>query len=115
MQQLLQITFKNFPPSKVVEQRVRREAQKLEQFCSRITQCHVLLEIQHHHHHQGNHYGVHLDIHAPDREFAVTAAHHNDPTHEDIYVAIRDAFDAGRRQLQDYTRIQQRAVRMPRS
>lgn len=105
MQEPLQITFKNFPHSDAVEQLVRKKVQKLERFCDRISAFHVVLEIQHHHHHQGNHYGVRLDIRVPGEEFAVTAPHHDNQAHEDVYVAIRDAFNAAQRQLQDYMRI----------
>lgn len=100
MQKPLQITFKNFPHSDAVEQAVREKARKLEKFSDRITACQAVLEMLHRHHRKGNHFGVRLVVHVPGKELIVT--HHNNPAHEDIYVAIRDAFEAAQRQLQDY-------------
>lgn len=105
MQQSLQITFKNFTPSDAVEQVVRKKVHKLEQFCDHIVGCHVVLEMEHHRHRKGNHFAVRLDIQVPGGELAVTAPHHDDPAHADIYVAVRDAFDAAQRQLQDYMNV----------
>jgi cold shock CspA family protein len=55
-------------------------------------------------HVQGNLYRVGVDLKVPGREIAVgrdPAAHH---AHEDVHVAIRDAFDTTRRLLEDYVR-----------
>jgi hypothetical protein len=51
------------------------------------------------HHRQGHRYRVKIDVRVPDEE--VTATLHED---EDIYVAVRDAFDAIGRRLEDYAR-----------
>jgi ribosome-associated translation inhibitor RaiA len=48
----------------------------------------------HHHHHQGNPFTVKLDITLPGSEIVVNRDHA-----EDVYVALRDAFEAARRQL----------------
>lgn len=104
MQSLLQITWRNLEPSDAVEAAVREKAKKLERFAEHITSCRVTIEIPHKHHHQGNIYHVKIDITLPGAE--ILANHHSDKhhAHEDVYVAIRDAFDAARRQLEDYVR-----------
>jgi ribosomal subunit interface protein len=104
MQLPLQITWRNLEASDAVESAVREKAQKLERFAEHITSCRVIIEAPHKHHHQGNIYHVKIDITLPGAE--ILATHHSDKhhAHEDVYVAIRDAFDVARRQLEDYVR-----------
>jgi ribosomal subunit interface protein len=92
------------PPSEAVEARVRNRAAALERFHPRITGCHVVVEAHHRRHRQGRLYHVAIHLVLPEGELAVTrdpAGHH---AHEDIYVAVRDAFDALERRLQDRAR-----------
>ncbi|MCG6985177.1 MAG: HPF/RaiA family ribosome-associated protein [Thiocapsa sp.] len=100
----LQVTFRGFPHSDAVEANVRDKADKLDQFFSDIMSCRVVVEAQHKHHQHGNLYHVSIDLSVPGRELAVTRDPSEHQAHEDVYVAIRDAFDAARRQLEDYAR-----------
>ena len=101
----LQITFRDMEPSAAVEANIREKAGRLEQFYDQIMSCRVMVEAPHSHHHQGNLYQVRIDLGVPDGELLVTHEHHHkDHSHEDVYVAIRDAFDAMKRQLEDYAR-----------
>jgi len=104
MQLPLQISFRNMEPSEAMEQAVRDRAEKLDQFFDRIMSCRVMVEALHRHHRQGNTYHVRIDITVPGEELAVSRDPGKDHAHEDAYVAIRDAFDAARRQLEDYAR-----------
>jgi ribosome-associated translation inhibitor RaiA len=47
---------------------------------------------------------VRIDIHVPGEELVVTRDGSKNPAHTDVYVAIRDAFDAAARQLDDHGR-----------
>jgi ribosomal subunit interface protein len=98
MQVPLQITVRDFPQSEALEARIREKAAKLEEFHPRITSCRVTVEELRKHHHQGRHFQVSLDVRVPGREVVVNRAHH-----EDVYVALRDAFDAAKRQLEEMT------------
>jgi ribosomal subunit interface protein len=92
-------------PSPAVEANIREKAVKLEQFYDGIMSCRITVEAPHGHHHQGKLYQVHIDLRVPDAELVVThERHHKDHAHEDVYVAIRDAFDAMKRQLEDHVR-----------
>jgi len=91
-------------PSEAVEDRIRRMADKLERFDEDITGCHVVVEAPHRHHHKGQLYEVKLDIRVPDGELVVNREHRGLHAHEDVHVAVRDAFDAAVRQLEDYVR-----------
>jgi len=114
-------TFRNMPPSDAVIDRVQKEADKLNKYFDRITSCSVVIEAPNgHKNHHGEPFHVHIELGVPGKELVVA---HNPPArrmvdpeeevrvrknhevegpHKDLYVAIRDAFLAIRRQLQDY-------------
>jgi ribosomal subunit interface protein len=106
-----QITFRNMEPSEAMEQNIRERAEKLDLFYDHIMSCRVMVEAQHRHHHQGNVYHVRIDLTVPGTELAVSRDPGKDHAHEDVYVAIRDAFDAARRQLEDFGRRQRVQVK----
>lgn len=98
--------------------------------------CRVLIESPHRHRHKGKRYHVRIDLTVPGSELVikrepklvadtplrvqkapeVQLAETREPSkyaaHEDIYVAIRDAFDAARRKLQDFARRQRGDVKL---
>lgn len=90
----LQIRFRNMDPSPAVEERIRKKAAKLERFHDRILSCTVVVEAPHRHHHQGKLYSVRVDISVPGKDVIVGRAKPIDHAHEDVYVAVRDAFVA---------------------
>ena len=100
----LQITFRHMDHSPVLESRIRDLAGRLEKFSPQIMHCHVVIEAPHQHQHQGQVFDVHVDLTVPGREIAIRRAGPADPSHTDPYVALRDAFRAVRRKLQDYER-----------
>jgi ribosomal subunit interface protein len=106
----VEITFRNMSASEVLEANVREKAAKLEQFCDRITACRVVVEAAHRHQHKGNIYHVRIDITVPGQELVVSRGV-PDPDHADVYVAVRDAFDAARRQLDRFVRENHREAR----
>jgi len=112
MQIPLQITFRDMEPSDAVEAKLREKADNLERFAEHITSCRVIVEAPHKHHHKGNIYGVKIDITLPGDEIIVNRHPEQNHAHEDVYVAIRDAFDAARRQLEDYVRIRRNKVKV---
>ena len=100
MQTPLQMTIRDVDHSEALETRIRDKAQKLEEFFKHIMSCRVVVEAPHKHHHQGKQFNVRIDIGVPGNEIVVNRDHH-----EDVYVALRDAFDAAKRKLEDYARI----------
>jgi len=99
MQIPLQITIRDVDHSEALEVRIRSKVEKLEAFFDHIMSCRVVVEVPHKHHHQGKQFNVRIDIGVPGHEIAVNRDHA-----EDVYVAVRDAFDAAKRQLEDYAR-----------
>lgn len=104
MQLPLQVTFRDMPRSEAVEARIKEKAEKLDKFYDRIMSCRVVVQAPHTHHHQGKLFSVRIDITVPNGELVVSKDHHDNHAHEDVYVAIRDAFAAAQRQLQNYVR-----------
>lgn len=102
MQQPLQITFRDIPHSGSVEEVIREKAAKLDQYFEKIMSCRVTIESPHSHHHQGKLYHVTVDITVPGAELVASRSRDKNHAHEDVYVAIRDAFDAATRQLKEY-------------
>jgi cold shock CspA family protein/ribosome-associated translation inhibitor RaiA len=104
MQLPLQITFRHMEPSPAFETRIRELASRLDKFCDRIMRCRVVVEAPHQHSNKGNLFDIRIDLTVPDKEIAIRLGRPNHHAHEDPYVALRDAFRAARRQLQDYQR-----------
>ncbi len=102
METPVEIAFRNLDPSEFVEKRVRERVDRLEQYYGRITSCHVQIEAPHKHHTKGNRYEVRVEVRVPGTELTVNNKPGNVHAHEDIYVAIRDAFDAMERQLKKW-------------
>ncbi len=100
----LQITFRQMETSPALEARIRELASRLDKFSGHIQRCHVIVEPLPGHSQQGGLYEFRIDMALPDREIAVRRASPADPSHQDPYVALRDAFRAARRRLQDYER-----------
>jgi ribosomal subunit interface protein len=104
MQQPLQITFRDIPHSDAVEAAIREKAEKLDQFFEKIMSCRVMIESPHTHQHKGQLYHVRVDLTVPGAELVASRAPSEHQAHQDVYVAIRDAFAAAKRQLQNHNR-----------
>lgn len=112
MQIPLQITFRHMSSSPAVESAIRKHAERLEHFSNRIMGCHVIVDAPHHHQRQGKLYSVRIDLTVPGEEIPVTHSGPLDHAHEDIYVAIRDAFNTAGRLLEDHMRRFRGAVKV---
>lgn len=111
MEKPLQITFKNLDHSDAIEANIREKFERLQRFSDDMMGCHVVVEAPHKHHHQGNIYHVSIDITLSGDEIVANRRPDEHHAHEDVYVAIRDAFDNARRQLEDYVRIHRGKVK----
>ncbi len=95
MQIPLQITMRDMDHSEVLGKAIQDQVAKLERYNDRITRCRVTVEQTGRHQLQGRHFTVRVDLRIPGREIVASRDHH-----EDVYVALRDAFDSARRQLE---------------
>ncbi len=104
MQLPLQITFRKMDTSPSVEAHIRERAEALERHFERITACRVVVEQSTRRQRKGKLYHVRIDLTVPGREIVVKRDPSENHAHEDILVAVRDAFDAALRQLEDHAR-----------
>lgn len=107
----LQLTFHNIQSSAAVEEKIHEYVAKLERLYDRIISCRVVVDAPHQNHHKGKLYHIQIDLTVPNAEIVVNRNSSDETSHTDIYVAIRDAFDAAKRQLQDYVDLQRGDVK----
>lgn len=106
MQTPLQITLRDMEHSDALDQHIREKAEKLDRVYHRLMGCRVVVEQQARHKQQGKQFAVGIDMTVPGKEIVVNRQHAEDP-----YVALRDAFDAAKRQLEDFARAQRGEVK----
>ena len=104
MQNSLQISFRGMEPSPAVEAKIRERAARLDRHYERITSCHVVVQAPHRHHHRGRLYEIRIQLRVPQSELVVNREGVQDHAHEDVYVAVRDAFAAAERMLDEHAR-----------
>jgi cold shock CspA family protein/ribosome-associated translation inhibitor RaiA len=107
----LQVTLHGIDPSPAIERTLRRKAAWLRRYHPRITACRVTVEAPHRHHRHGRLYSVRVEVTVPGGDLTATRSPSLDHTHEDLQVAIRDAFDSVRRELMDHARRQRGQVK----
>lgn len=107
----LQITFRHMEPSAAIEARIHEYAQKLERFYDHVVSCRVVIEAPHKHHYKGRVYHARIDVTVKDGKLMATREPEHNHAHEDVYVAIRDSFEAIRRQLNAYVSRRRGAVK----
>lgn len=95
----LQITVRDMPISLALETHIRKKAEKLNRFYKRISSCRIVVEVPQKHKHQGKLYNVRIDLTVPGKELVVTRK-----LDQDVYIAIRNAFEAIFRQLEEHAR-----------
>ncbi len=111
MQIPLELSFHNMDKSPSAEAEVRRKVDKLERYFERIVGCRVVVEAPHRHHRKGRHYAVRIEISVPGDKILVDRQGPKDQAHQDLHVAIRDAFNAAYRRLEDYARVTRNDVK----
>ncbi len=107
----LQITFRDLEKSEALQARIREQVDKLGQFYSGIHSCRVTVAKLHRHPSQGQHFQVHIGIQTTDHTLVAGQEPDQNPASSDVYVAVRDAFKAMRRQLEDLVHQQQGQVK----
>jgi hypothetical protein len=90
------------PPSAALEASIKGCVEDLESICGRIVSCRVSVEAPHRHKQNGRLYKVDVDLGVPGAKLVTARSPDDDLSHADPYVAVRDAFRATRRQLEQY-------------
>ncbi|HYB53243.1 MAG TPA: HPF/RaiA family ribosome-associated protein [Thermoanaerobaculia bacterium] len=97
----LHTQFLEMSPPEALEERIHHRFSTLERFSKRIQRCRVWVEKSAGHHRRTPLYEVQVRLTMPGDEIVVA----DQPGEDDLYMAIRNAFDATRRKLQDYGRV----------
>jgi cold shock CspA family protein/ribosome-associated translation inhibitor RaiA len=105
MQLPIQISFRNMAPVPAVEAEIRKRAEVLDRHFDRILACRVAVETSTRRPHKGRLYHIRVNLSVPGREIVVKRDPPEHHAHEEILVAVRDAFDAALRQLEDHARV----------
>lgn len=103
----LQISFHGIDHSDAVEDRIREKVAKLEGFFNGITSCRVVVESHHKNtsklHQKGEPFHISVNVNVPGKELIVKRDPKESHVNEDVYVALRDAFQSMERQLKEYS------------
>lgn len=102
----LDLRFIGLAPSAALEEAVRGKVAQLDRTGAEVMGCRVTIEQEHKHQQQGRPFAVRIDVTLPGHELAI-----NHVRDEDAYVALRDAFDAARRKLEESLRIRRGEVK----
>ena len=104
MQTPVDIAFRHCEPSEEIRSEIAAQLQRLEKFSPRITSCRVVVTGPQTGHRRGG-FEVELRIAMPDHNKVVVDKSHADaPEREHALVAIREAFDAAVRQIENVMR-----------
>jgi cold shock CspA family protein/ribosome-associated translation inhibitor RaiA len=121
------VTFRGIASSPSLEADIRARAEKLEKYCHTITSCRVVVELAERHHTSGRRFHVRIELTVPSdhlivshdassirtaRDLEADALHktsETDAERKDAMLAVHDAFDIAKRQVQDYVRRQREA------
>lgn len=106
MQVPLQITIKDIESSPAIEDHIREKADKLSHYFEQIISCHIVIELVQKNQNVGKLYRVHITLYAPGKELVATKNRS-----ENLWIAIRDAFDDMYHQLKAYSDQMQRQVK----
>jgi len=100
----LELSFKNMEQSDAIKALVQEKVARLDSLYDRLTSCRVSVEAPHKQHRKGNQYHVRIFMGVPKGELVVSRDPGDVHAHEDLRIAIRDAFGAAERQLKEHAR-----------
>jgi cold shock CspA family protein/ribosome-associated translation inhibitor RaiA len=102
MNQPVEIIFRNAERSAAVEEVVRERAEGLARLHERMQHCRVVIEMTHRRMPKGRQYRARIDLKLPGRNLVIGRSSAASAGHPDAYQAVRHAFDAATRRLQDF-------------
>lgn len=100
----LQITFRDLPSSAAVEEQIRERADNLARLFDRLTACRVTVEGRHRPQRAGRVTHLCIELSVPGKTITIGRGAAEFEAHDDVFVAVRAAFDAARRRLDRHAR-----------
>ena len=104
----VQIQFRGMASSEAIWNKIWDRVERLERFYNSIMFCRVIVSLPHRHHRFGKTYHIQIEMQLKGGNIYITSEPELNPAHADVTVAIRDAFDAARRKIEDFGRRQRR-------
>ncbi len=98
----LKIDYKNYEDHPDLTPLIQEQVDKLGKYFDRITSCHVVVSKPHNRRQSGSNFHIHIDLHIPGNVVAITREPERDSRHDDVGLAIRDAFKAAKKSMQSY-------------
>ncbi|MFT4763156.1 MAG: putative sigma-54 modulation protein [Oleispira sp.] len=95
----LEISFRDIEHSDGIEQLIRDKAGKISSIYDSITGIRAVVAMPHNHSNKGKLAHVSLEIGLPGETVAITNDNHDNKAHEDMYVAVKDAFEVAQRKV----------------
>jgi len=105
MQREANITWRGLEPTPFHDAEVRKYIDELDETSPRITGVDVVIERPHRSGQSGELFHVRVDVQLPGEVIVVTRDPPEHHAHEELHVAMRDAFRAARRRLEDHGRV----------
>lgn len=100
----VQVIFRDMAPSSVIQARAVEYGQRLMRFHARLMNCRVVVAAPEGKHHRKRFYDVRIHLTLPRGSLEVGRGSQRDERHTNVYAALRDAFAAAARQLEDKSR-----------
>lgn len=113
MEKPLSVTTHHLDLPDSVEAAIRERAERLERFFPSLVGCSVLVEGPGRHHRKGGPFNVQIDLRVPGGDPLVVSRR----SEKDLRAAVRGAFEAATRRLDDFARVQRgevKTLRQPR-
>jgi ribosomal subunit interface protein len=101
MRSPITLSFRHLDHSGALEARARELGERLQRYGERITQCHMTLEGSRGGQRSGAPYVVKIDLAVPSAQIHADSLQIDGAGHKDIYLALRDALNNAKRQLQE--------------
>ncbi|WP_157729821.1 ribosome hibernation-promoting factor, HPF/YfiA family [Bacterioplanes sanyensis] len=95
----LEISFRDIDHSDAIEQHIRDKADKLTSTYDDITGIRAVVALPHNRSNKGKLAHVSVEVGLPGETVAITHDQHDQAEHEDMYLAIRHAFDKAQRKV----------------
>ena len=95
----LEISFRDIEHSDAIEHQIRQKALKLTNRYDDITGIRAVVALPHNHNTKGKIAHISLEIGLPGELIAITNDSHDNREHENMYIALRDAFDKAQRKI----------------
>ncbi len=97
-----ELIVRDVPRTEGLEQKIEEKVEKLGTFFDRISNCRVIISAPERGRRKGAAFHVCIEVRVPGTELVANRDSEASPDNETLTQAIREAFSAMRRQLQDY-------------